>query len=298
MLTLTDIANQAVSGLSRGMMLFLISSGLSFVFGVMNILNFAHASLWLLGGYLTFTFWKLSLANTLSLWVSIPLAGLTLAGIGLVIEQVLLKRVYDRPLTEQLVLTFGLVLIIGDLIKLIWGPSDKCVEMPASMVYGVNLLGTTSTTPLYRIFIIIVGSVVAVGLWGLLYGTTFGKKIRAAVYSRNMVRALGIPINRIYTGVFVLMVFIVGIAGGIEAPLSPIGLGKDVHIIIECFSVVVIGGLGSVLGTLIGALIVGEIYSFAILIVPRLAMVLIFAITAIVLVFRPRGLFGSPLRKE
>jgi branched-chain amino acid transport system permease protein len=297
-LTLEDILNQAVSGLSRGMMLFLISSGLSFVFGVMNILNFAHATLWLLGGYFTFTFWSLSLTKTLNLWVSIPLAGLTMAAIGLVIERLLLKRVYERPLTEQLVLTFGLVLILGDLIKVFWGPSDKCVEMPPSMALGVYLFGGSVPTPLYRIFIIVVGGIVAVGLWGLLYGTTFGKKIRAAVYSRDMVRALGIGINRIYTGVFVLMAFIVGIAGGIEAPLSPIGLGKDTHIIIECFSVVVIGGLGSILGTLVGALIVGEIYSFAILVTPRLAMVLIFIITAIVLIFRPWGLFGSPLRKE
>jgi branched-chain amino acid transport system permease protein len=148
----------------------------------------------------------------------------------------------------------------------------------------------------YFIFVVAVGFAVAIGLWLFLQKTRYGHIIRAAVFSREMVSALGIPIPGIYTGVFVLGIFIEGIAGGVQAPVGTITMGMDMAIVVQAFCVVVIGGFGSLLGTLVGSLIVGEVYAFSILFWPQSALVLIFVVTAVVLIVRPWGLFGTPLR--
>jgi len=285
---------QFMSGLSRGMMLFLIASGLSLIFGVMNILNFAHASLWLVGAYLCYSFWFLLQDYAFGMWVSIGLAALAMAVIGWVIEVVLIRRVYDRELPEQLLLTYAMVLMIGDLIKLTWGVEDKVIARPALVSGPVFVFGVPFDS--YFIFVVLAGFGVAIGLWLFLKKTRYGHIIRAAVFSREMVSALGIPIPRIYTGVFVLGISIAGLAGGVQAPVSTISLGMDMAIIVQAFCVVVIGGFGSLLGTLVGSLIVGEVYAFSILFWPQGALVLIFVVTALVLIVRPWGLFGTPMR--
>jgi branched-subunit amino acid ABC-type transport system permease component len=285
---------QFMSGLSRGMMLFLIASGLSLIFGVLNILNFAHASLWLVGAYLCYSFWSLLQGYAFGMWVSMVLAALALAAIGWVIEVVLIRRVYERGLPEQLLLTYAMVLIIGDLIKLTWGVEDKLIARPSLVAGPVFIFGIPFDS--YFIFVILVGFSVAVGLWWFLHRTKYGHIVRAAVFSREMVSALGIPIPRIYTGVFVLGILIAGLAGAVQAPIGSITLGMDMAIIIQAFCVVVIGGFGSLLGTLVGSLIVGEVYAFSILFWPQGALVLIFIVTAIVLIVRPWGLFGTPMR--
>jgi branched-subunit amino acid ABC-type transport system permease component len=288
------LAAQFMSGLSRGMMLFLIASGLSLIFGVMNILNFAHASLWLVGAYVCYSFWTVLQGYGFGMWLSILLAGFALAAIGWVIEVVLVRRVYERELPEQLLLTYAMVLIIGDLIKLLWGVEDKIIVRPPIVEGPVFLFGIPFDS--YFIFVVAVGFAVAIGLWLFLQKTRYGHIIRAAVFSREMVSALGIPIPRIYTGVFVLGIFIAGIAGGVQAPVGTITLGMDMAIVVQAFCVVVIGGFGSLLGTLVGSLIVGEVYAFSILFWPQSALVLIFVVTAAVLIVRPWGLFGTPLR--
>lgn len=285
---------QFMSGLSRGMMLFLIASGLSLIFGVMNILNFAHATLWLVGAYFCYSFWFLLQDYAFGLWVSIALAALVLAAIGWIIEVILIRRVYERDLPEQLLLTYAMVLIIGDLIKLAWGVEDKLIVRPALVEGPVFVLGMPFDS--YFIFVILVGFGVAIGLWWFLQKTRYGHIVRAAVFSREMVGALGIPIPRIYTGVFVLGLFIAGLAGAVQAPVGSITLGMDMAIIIQAFCVVVIGGFGSLLGTLVGSIIVGEVYAFSILFWPQGALVLIFIVTAVVLIIRPWGLFGTPMR--
>jgi len=285
---------QFLSGLSRGMMLFLIASGLSLIFGVMNILNFAHATLWLIGAYFCYTFWFLMQSFSFGMWVSIPLAALALAAIGCLIEMVLIRRVYNRELPEQLLLTYALVLILGDLIKIVWGVEDKLIERPAMVEGPVFIFGVPFDS--YFIFVILVGVAVAVGLWWFLQKTRYGHIIRAAVYSREMVSALGIPIPRIYTGVFALGIFIAGLAGADQAPVGSITLGMDMAVVIQAFCVVVIGGFGSLLGTFVAAVIVGEVYAFSILFWPQGALVLIFVVTALVLIVRPWGLFGTPTR--
>ena len=285
---------QFMSGLSRGMMLFLIASGLSLIFGVMNILNFAHATLWLAGAYFCYTFWSLMQDYGFGMWVSIFLAALSLAAIGWVIEVVLIRRVYNRDLSEQLLLTYGLILVIGDLIKLTWGVEDKFIARPPLVASPVFLFGVPFDS--YFIFVILVGFAVAFGLWYFLKKTRYGHIVRAAVFSREMVSALGIPIPRIYTGVFVLGIFIAGLAGAVQAPVGSITLGMDMAVIVQAFCVVVIGGFGSLLGTFVGSMIVGEVYAFSILLWPQGALVLIFIVTAFILIVRPWGLFGTPMR--
>jgi len=291
---LSLLMSQFLSGLSRGMMLFLIASGLSLIFGVMNILNFAHASLWLAGAYFCHSFWLLMEEYGFALWVSIPLAGLVMAGIGWFIEVVLIRRVYNRSLPEQLLLTYAMVLIIGDLIKISWGVEDRIIVRPPEVAGPVFFFGIPFDS--YFIFVILVGVAVAIGLWLFLQKTRYGHIVRAAVFSREMVSALGIPIPRIYTGVFVMGIFIAGMAGAVQAPVGSITLGMDMAVIIQAFCVVVIGGFGSLLGTLVGSIIVGEIYAFSILYWPQGALVLIFVVTAIILIVRPWGLFGTPMR--
>jgi branched-subunit amino acid ABC-type transport system permease component len=254
---------QFMSGLARGMMFFLIASGLSLIFGVMNILNFAHATLWLAGAYFCYTFWHLMQDYGFGLWVSIALASLVMAAVGWV-------------------------------IKLTFGVEDRVIVRPALVAGPIFLFGTPFDS--YFVFVILLGMSVAAGLWWFLKKTRYGHIVRAAVFSREMVSALGIRIPRIYTGVFVLGVFIAGLAGAAQAPVGSITLGMDMAVVVQAFCVVVIGGFGSLLGTFVGAMIVGEVYSFSILFWPEGALVLIFVVTAFILIVRPWGLFGTPMR--
>ena len=286
---------QLLGGLSRAMILFLLSSGLSLTFGVMNILNFAHATLWLLGGYITFSIFEYLGAilgeNGFVLVLAIIVGTTIMVGVGFLIERFLIRRMYTRELPEQLLLTFALILIIGDLIKLVWGVEDRAVYLPIEPLEMLD----TFVNPYYFI-IIATGCAVAAGLWWFLQKTRYGKIVRAAVYSRDMVGALGIRIPVIYACVFALGVGIAAFAAGVFLPLMPMALGVDIDLIVQCFAVVVIGGFGSILGTFVASLIVGIVYSFSILIWPDGALAVVFLIVVAVLIWRPWGLFGTELR--
>jgi branched-subunit amino acid ABC-type transport system permease component len=286
---------QLLSGLSRAMMLFLLSSGLSLIFGVMNILNFAHATLWLLAGYITFSIYS-TLAghfgvSILLLGPSVLGATAILFGLGWAIERFLVRRMYGRELPEQLLLTFALILIIGDLIKLIWGVQNRRIVLPIEPMPVFD-----SFINPYLFVIIVIGAVVAALLWWFLARTRTGKIVRAAVYSREMVSALGIRIPTIYAMVYALGVAVAAFSAGIFLPIIPIGLGLDMDLIVQCFAVVVIGGFGSIAGTLVASLVVGILYSFSILIWPDGALAIIFVILVAVLIWRPWGLFGTEMR--
>ena len=294
----TDIGSiliQLLSGLSRAMMLFLLSSGLSLIFGVMNILNFAHATLWLLGGYLTYTLFQLFSStfgdNALLIVPAIIIGTGVMFGLGWALERVLIRRMYEREVPEQLLLTFALILIFGDLIKLIWGVQNRPIFLPIEAVEVFD-----SYVNPYSFVIITVGVGVAVGLWWFLHRTRYGKIVRAAVYSRDMVSALGIRIPTIYAGVFALGIGIAALSAGVFLPIMPIGLGLDMDLIVQCFAVVVIGGFGSILGTFVASIIVGVVYAFSIFIWPGGALAIIFLILVAVLIWRPWGLFGSEMR--
>jgi branched-subunit amino acid ABC-type transport system permease component len=286
---------QLFSGLSRAMVLFLLSAGLSLIFGVMNILNFAHATLWLVSGYLTFTlFTSLTEQFGASPWLLVPAIAGTVAimmALGFALERFLIRRTYERELPEQLLLTFALVLILGDAIKLIWGLENRRINIG---IEPIEMLDTLVNP--YHFVIVGTGIAVAAGLWYFLHRTRFGKIVRAAVYSRNMVSALGIPIPLIYAMVFALGVGLAALAGGVFLPILPMALGVDHDIIVQCFAVVVIGGFGSMLGTFVASIIVGVVYAFSILFWPDGALAMIFLIVVGVLIWRPWGLFGTELR--
>jgi branched-subunit amino acid ABC-type transport system permease component len=286
-----------LGGLSRAMILFLLASGLSLTFGVMNILNFAHATLWLLGGYITFSIFTfiadgMGLGDTaLVLVAAIILGTAIMAVVGYGIERVLIRRMYDRELPEQLLLTFALILIIGDLIRLVWGVEDRSVYLAIEPLEVLD----TFVNPYYFI-IIATGCAVAAGLWWFLQKTRYGKIVRAAVHSREMVGALGIRIPVIYAGVFALGVAIAAFSAGVFLPLMPMALGVDIDLIVQCFAVVVIGGFGSILGTFVASVLVGVVYAISILVWPDGALAVIFLIVIAVLILRPWGLFGTELR--
>lgn len=294
----TDIGSiliQFFSGLSRAMMLFLLSCGLSLIFGVMNILNFAHATLWLLAGYLTYTLFQFFSdvfgQHSLLLIPAIILATGTMFVLGWALERVLVRRMYPRDVPEQLLLTFALILIFGDLIKLIWGVENRRIFLPIEPVEVLD-----SFVNPYFFVIIAAGCGVAAGLWWFLHRTRYGKIVRAAVYNRDMVSALGIRIPTIFAGVFALGVGTAALSAGVFLPIMPIGLGVDMDLIVQCFAVVVIGGFGSILGTFVASLIVGIVYAFSILIWPNGALAIIFLILVIVVIWRPWGLFGTEMR--
>lgn len=286
---------QLISGLSRAMILFLLASGLSLIFGVMNILNFAHATMWLLGGYITFSVFdmlgRVIGESAVTLVIAIVIGTTVMVGFGLLIERFLIRRMYHRELPEQLLLTFALILIIGDLIKLIWGVEDRSIYLQTEPMEMFDVF----INPYYFI-IIATGVGVAAGLWWFMQITRYGKIVRAAVYSREMVSALGIRIPVIYMCVFGLGVGIAAFSAGVFLPLMPMALGVDIDLIVQCFAVVVIGGFGSIIGTFVASLIVGIVYSFSILIWPDGALAVVFLIVVAVLIIRPWGLFGTELR--
>jgi branched-subunit amino acid ABC-type transport system permease component len=286
--------NQFLSGIARSSLLFLVASGLSLTFGVLRVLNFAHGSLYMLGAFLSYSIWKWLLIPVYGFYIATLLSALAIAGIGLLIEYTILRRLYARGWPEQLLATYALILIITDIVKWFWGGEFLSIPRPEPFTKAVFLFDFPF--PSYNFFIIILGLVLVFFLWWLVYKTRLGDIIRAAAHDRDMVSALGIPIPWLFTSIFVLGAFIAGLSGAVTAPYGAVALGMDIEIIVECFAVVVIGGMGSLPGTLLGSFIVGQVYSFGIMYKPELALAFIFMVMAIVLVIRPWGFFGRPER--
>jgi branched-subunit amino acid ABC-type transport system permease component len=286
--------NQFMSGIARAALLFLVASGLSLTFGVLRVLNFAHGSLYMLGAFLSYSLWKFLLMPVLGFYIAAIVAALIMAGLGLLIEFVLLRRLYSRGWPEQLLATYALVLMITDLVKWVWGGKFLSIQRPEPFTGAVFLFDFPF--PSYNFFIIGLGLALVIFLWWLVYKTRLGDIIRAAASDREMVAALGIPIPWLFTWIFVLGSSIAGLSGAVTAPFGSVALGMDIDIIVECFAVVVIGGMGSLPGTLLGSFIVGQVYSFGIMFAPQLALAFIFMVMAVVLIIRPWGIFGRPER--
>ena len=286
--------NQFMSGIARGALLFLVASGLSLTFGVLRVLNFAHGSIYMLGAFVTYSIWKYLLIPVVGFYIATILAALVMAGLGILMEFFLLRRLYARGWPEQLLATYAVVLIITDLVKWGWGGEFLSIPRPKPFAGAIALFGFPF--PSYNFFVIIIGVALAVFLWWLVYKTRLGDIIRAAAHDREMVSALGIPIPWLFTWIFVLGAMIAGLSGAVAGPYGAIALGMDIEIIVECFAVVVIGGMGSLPGTLLGSIIVGQVYSFGIMYKPELALAFIFMVMAVVLIIRPWGIFGRPER--
>ena len=286
------IAVQVMSGLSVGMFLFLVSVGMSLIFGVTRIVNLAHGSFYMVSAYLMVTLVEWLPEGAAGFWISLILAPIGVAILGGVIEVTLLRRIYHRDPMMQLILTFGLILIIGTLVLLVWGPDNKSVSRPEALAGSVRIFG--QPFPSYYLLVLGLAPVVAVGLWLVFYRTRWGMLVRAATVDREMLGALGVNVSTLYTEVFVFGSWLAGLGGALAAPTVAVALGMDADVLINAFVVVVIGGLGSFAGTLISALLVGELQSFGILIFPAVSIVLLFAIMAVVLIVRPWGLLGRP----
>ncbi|MBK5100999.1 MAG: branched-chain amino acid ABC transporter permease, partial [Desulfobacteraceae bacterium] len=253
---------QFISGLSRAMILFLMASGLTIVFGVMGVINFAHGAFYMLGAYLAFTLTNL-LGGPLGFWAALLIAPTLVCMIGGLAEITLLRRIYDKAHLLQILLTYALIFVFNDLIKMTWGVDLRIVNIPESLAGFLTFFG--HRFPAYYFFIIGVGGLVAVLLWLLLKKTRFGKLLRASAEHRDMVGLLGYNVGGLFTMVFILATWLGGLSGAVIAPTVRLSLGMDMEIIIECFIVVIVGGLGNIWGALLGALITGQIYAFGIL---------------------------------
>jgi branched-chain amino acid transport system permease protein len=286
---------QFLGGLTAAMFLFLIASGLSLIFGILRILNFAHGSFYMIGAYLAWQLVHILGPASGSFWFAVLASALAVALLGALIERFLLSRLYGREELYQLLFTYALVLVLADAAKMIWGTQQLSVSRPPSLAGSMTLFG--AVIPHYNLFIMLLGPVLALTIWLVLHRTSIGRMVRAAALDREMLGALGGNVGRIYTTAFAAGSFLAGLAGALVTPIKTVVPGMDVEIIVEAFIVIVIGGLGSLWGTLIGALIYGQFLSFGILVFPRFSIFAVYALMAIILIIRPWGLFGKPLSR-
>jgi len=281
---------QFLTGLASAASLFLVASGLSIIFGVTRIVNFAHGAFYMLGAYAAFTLTE-RFSGTLGFWAGIVAAALIVALVGVLVEMVLLRRIYHAPELFQLLATFGLTLMVEDLVVLIWGPSDLMGRRAPGFKGAVDLFG--QQVPSYDLFLIVLGPVVLGVLWLLFQRTRWGVLVRAATQDRDMVAALGVNQKWLFTSVFAVGVFLAALGGALQIPRDAVDHAMDLRIIVDVFVVVVIGGLGSILGAFVAAVLVSELNAFGILIFPKISIILVFLVMAVVLILRPWGLFGK-----
>jgi branched-chain amino acid transport system permease protein len=278
---------QAVHGLIYGMLLFLVASGLTLVFGMMGVLNLAHASFYMIGAYLAYTI----TSRLGSFWLSLLICPIIVGLLGIVIERFLLRKAYKGGHTSQLLLTFGLAFIFGEFVRIIWGGAPLSVPAPAILAGNVHVAGLTY--PVYRIFILGFSLLVLAGMTLLLTRTRLGIIIRAAVTDADMVGVLGTNVPVVLMGVFGAGAALAAVAGVIAAPFSSMYPAMGADALLDCFVVIVLGGFGSLYGAFLASLMIGELQSFGILWIPRLALIFEFLLMAIVLILRPTGLFGE-----
>ena len=289
---------QFLTGLASACSLFLVASGLSIIFGVTRIVNFAHGAFYMLGAYIAFTLTE-RFSGALGFWGGIVAAALTVAAIGIIVEMVLLRRIYHSPELFQLLATFGLTLMVEDLVVLIWGPADLLGRRAPGLKGAVDFFG--QAVPSYDLFLIVLGPLVLGILWLLFQRTRWGILVRAATQDRDMVAALGVNQKWLFTSVFAVGVFLAALGGALQIPRDAVNHTMDLRIIVEVFVVVVIGGLGSIMGAFVAAVLVSELNAFGILIFPKISIILVFLVMAVVLIVRPWGLFGkaeAPARRK
>ena len=273
--------------------LFLIAGGLSLIYGVMRILNLAHGNLYAIGAYVTA--WAIGAAAAAGapiavLYLLLPAGAIAAAVVGAILEPTLLLPFYKRPEEYQLLVTFGLLMILEDLMHLIWGPNPLSAGTVYESFGSVTISG--ARYPTYNLAIIAVGIIAALLLWAFIYRTRFGVVLRATSQNMRMASALGVNVNRIYIQAFTIGCFMAGLGGAIVVPSQSAVLGMGVDALVLAFVVVVIGGLGSLEGAFAGALIVGVVREAGVALFPEIELAVLYLIAAIVLLVRPAGLFG------
>jgi branched-subunit amino acid ABC-type transport system permease component len=272
------------------MLLFIVCAGLSFVLGVLRIPNIAHGTLYMIGAFATFSITKM-FAGSAGFWIALILAPLLVAVVSLVAERALFCHLYQREHLMLLLFTFAISLILGDLVKIVWGAEYKSVSAPTLLKGSISMLG--ASFPRYNLFLILVGPLVAIAIWLFTNKTKIGKISRAAAVDREMVGVLGINVSWVFAIAFVIGCYLAGVGGALVAPTVSITLGMDHTLIIEAFLIVIIGGLGNMWGALVGSLIFGITHSFGVLFWPQFAIVFPYIAVVIVLLLRPKGLLKS-----
>ena len=298
------VLEQALNGLQFGVMLFLMAAGLTLIFGIMNLVNLAHGALYMMGAYFAATF----LAKTGSFPLAVVLALAATLAVGIVTEVVALRTLYERDHLDQVLATFGLILFFNELVAVVWGRAAMYTTLPGWLSGHIQLVGIRY--PVYRAVVILVGLLVAALLWVVVTRTRLGMLIRAGATNRTMVAALGVNIRLLYTIVFGFGATLAGLAGVMAGPIYAVQPGMGEQILIQVFVVIVVGGIGSIRGALVGAIVVGMVDTLgraflkpmlAVLLWPTaaekagpaLASMLIYLLMAAVLTFRPQGLFPA-----
>lgn len=288
------LAAQVLNSLFYASILFLIASGLTLVYGVMRIVNLAHGNLYALGAYVSG--WVLGLVvrgvSGFPLFFFLLAGAVAVAVVGAVLEPTLLRPLYKRAEEYQLLITFGLLLILEDAVHLIWGPHPLTSSALPDLLGSSSILG--ATYPNYNLLVIAVGFAAALALWAFVYRTKFGVILRATSQNMRVASALGVNVSRVYTQAFTIGCFVAGLGGAIIMPISGAVLGMGIEALVLAFVVVVIGGLGSLEGALVGAIIVGAVRTLGIMYFAEIELAVLYLIAAVVLLVRPAGLFGRP----
>ncbi|MDR6859963.1 branched-chain amino acid ABC transporter permease [Variovorax guangxiensis] len=287
-MNLTGFLIQLLNSLQYGLLLFMLAAGLTLIFGIMNVVNLAHGSFYMLGAYLA---WALT-ASIGSFTIALLLGSALSVGFGILLEKALFRYFYDRDHLDQVLLTFGLIYIFEEMRAIFWGVDVHGVAIPSALNHAIPLTDNQSY-PLYRLFVAGVCLAFVVGLYFVINRTTLGMKIRAGAFNRDMADALGIRIGRIFSIVFAVGVGLAAVAGMIAAPLSSVYPNMGADVLIKCFVVVVLGGIGSIRGALVAALLVATVDTFGKVFLPAVAGMLIYLLMAAVLVWKPEGLFKN-----
>lgn len=282
--------SELVVGLSLGSRLFLIAVGLSLIFGVLGVLNFAHGALYMVGAYIALATTNMLIDN---FWIAVVAGAFVVGVVGVVIEIGTIRPLYDRVESEldQLIVTFGFVLVIHELVRFIWGSQPYDVAGPAMFDFTVVLGGSSFTA--YRLLVIVISFLVMAALWLFVTKTYFGALVRGTSSDREMASMLGVDVPRLYTGVFFLGSFLAGLGGALSAPLQSTSPALGEQVIIDAFIIVVIGGLGSMFGAFVGAMLVGLMQSIGPQFIAAGSIAIPYLAMVIVLIFRPEGLFGG-----
>ncbi len=288
---LSAIGNHFLVGISRAMILFVVSSGLSFVLGVLRVPNVAHGSLYMIGAFVAHSLATYFGGGSGAFWFALILSPFVVALISLVAERALFCHLYDREHLMLLLFTFALMLILGDLVKLFWGADYRSLMAPELLRGSVTVFSTP--IPKYNLFLLAVGPFIAVALYLFSNKTRIGKIARAAAVDRDMVDAIGINVSWVFSFAFILGCFLAGLGGALVSPTVSVTLGMDHDIIIEAFLIVTIGGLGNMWGAMVGSLIFGITQSFGVLLLPQFAIVFPYIAVVIVLIWKPRGMLKS-----
>lgn len=285
--SLSCVVTQTTSGLIIGALLFLVAAGLTLIFGVLGVVNFTHGSFYMLGAYFAYT----AYVTSGSFALAIAAGALGVAAFGLVFERVFMRRVYGSDVLMQLLVCYAFILILDDVVKMVWGPEFKSMGVPeAFRLPPLQIAG--GVVPAFYAFLIGATAVIALALWLVLVKTRLGKVVRAAAINPQMTSALGLNTGAIYGAVFAVGSLLAGLAGALAAPVRSVAPGMGFSILIESFIVTVIGGMGSVSGALVGALLIGLVRSFGSIGFPLFVEGIMFLAMAVILVVKPSGLLG------